>query len=81
MIALWIASYIVLWWMAFFAVLPIGVKSHEEAGAVHVPGTDRGAPVAPALLKKALAAGAIAALVWLIGFALLRFGVISVRPD
>jgi predicted secreted protein len=81
MIVLAVASYIVLWWLAFFAVLPIGVRSHDEAGAPHVAGADRGAPVAPALAKKALAAALIAAMAWAAGYALLASGVVAIRPE
>lgn len=59
------AIYVILWWLAFFAVLPIGAQSlyeNEEAG---VPGAERGAPKAHNLGAKALLAGAIAAVVWL----------------
>ena len=38
-----IAVYIVLWWVVFFAILPIGVRSQDESGEI-TPGTDPGAP-------------------------------------
>jgi predicted secreted protein len=47
-----IAIYFTIWWIVLFAVLPFGVKSQQEADDV-VPGTDRGAPMAPLLMKKA----------------------------
>jgi predicted secreted protein len=37
------AIYFVIWWVVLFAVLPWGVRSQDESGAV-VPGTDPGAP-------------------------------------
>jgi predicted secreted protein len=58
----WVAIYVVVWWIAIFAVLPIGVRSQDEAGAV-APGSDPGAPAAPRLLMKALVTTIIAALV------------------
>jgi predicted secreted protein len=48
-----IATFFTMWWTVLFAVLPFGVTSQEESGTV-VPGTDRGAPLAPRLLWKAL---------------------------
>ncbi len=48
-----VAIYFVMWWIVLFAVLPFGVRSQEEGGAV-VPGTERGAPMAPLILLKAL---------------------------
>lgn len=48
-----LAIYFTMWWIVLFAVLPFGVRSQHEDGAV-APGTDHGAPVAPLLLRKAL---------------------------
>jgi predicted secreted protein len=46
-----IAIYFILWWTVLFAVLPWGVRSQEESGAV-APGTDPGAPVIARLGRK-----------------------------
>ena len=35
-----IAIYFIIWWVVLFAVLPFGVRSQEESGAVE-PGTER----------------------------------------
>lgn len=48
-----IAIYFLFWWITLFAVLPFGVRSQEEQGAV-VDGTDPGAPALPALGRKLL---------------------------
>jgi predicted secreted protein len=48
-----LAIYFVAWWIVLFLVLPFGVRSQQEEGAV-VPGTDPGAPVMPLLVKKAI---------------------------
>jgi len=58
-----LAVYFVIWWTVLFAVLPFGVRSQSEAGSVD-DGTDPGAPVAPALLKKALITSVVAAIVF-----------------
>ncbi|ABS69836.1 DUF1467 family protein [Xanthobacter versatilis] len=65
-----VAIYFIVWWTALFAVLPWGVRSQAESRDI-TPGTDPGAPVRPALLKKALATTIVAAvitagIVWLI---------------
>lgn len=71
------ATFVVLWWLAFFVMLPIGVRNHDEAGVETAPGVERAAPHAPQLLKKALYAAALAAALWLVGYALLATGVID----
>ena len=58
----WIAIHLVVWWIAIFAVLPIGVRSQDEMGTV-TPGSDPGAPVAPKLIMKAVITTIIAALI------------------
>ena len=45
-----IAIYVVLWWTVLFAILPIGVRTQGEDGAV-VPGTPASAPTRPRLLR------------------------------
>ncbi|WP_234052262.1 MULTISPECIES: DUF1467 family protein [unclassified Xanthobacter] len=57
-----VAIYFVVWWITLFAVLPWGVRSQAETRDI-APGTDPGAPVRPALLRKALATSVLAALI------------------
>jgi predicted secreted protein len=47
-----IAIYLTIWWTVLFAVLPLGVVSHAEAGIDLGDGGDPGAPVDPKLKKK-----------------------------
>lgn len=55
--------YVVIWWIALFTVLPIGVKRVEDPGR----GQDHGAPERPQLLKKAIITTLVAAVLW-VGF-------------
>lgn len=60
-----IAIYLIVWWLAFFTMLPLGAQSLHEADEQAVAGVERGAPKSHKLgLKAALATG-IAAIVWL----------------
>lgn len=59
-----IAIYIILWWLAFFVMLPMGATSHHEAGEEIVPGAERGAPRVHNLARKALYAAGVAAVLW-----------------
>lgn len=60
-IATGIATYVVIWWIALFAVLPWGIKTDPETGQI-------GAPEAPQLLRKFVATTLLSALIWLIIF-------------
>jgi predicted secreted protein len=60
-----IAVFFTMWWIVLFAILPFGVRSQFEAGAVDLPpGADAGAPVAPMLVRKALWTTLVSALLF-----------------
>ena len=66
-IATAIAIYFVIWWVVLFAVLPWGVRSQHESGAV-APGTDPGAPAIPRLKAKLAWTTIVAAVVFAIWY-------------
>ncbi len=65
-----LALYFVIWWIALFALLPVGVRSQAEAGEV-TAGTEPGAPTVPALAEKAIWTTVAAAVVLVLAVALL----------
>lgn len=67
--------YIVLWWTVLFAVLPLGVRRVEKPGT----GEEHGAPERPELLRKAIITSAVAAVFWVVFFALHQADVFSFR--
>jgi predicted secreted protein len=75
-ITLGIAIYVVLWWTVLFAVLPIGVRTQGEDGAV-VPGTPESAPTAPRLIRVVLLTTLISGLVFAAMWAAVRYGLID----
>jgi predicted secreted protein len=58
-----IAIYFIIWWVVLFAVLPWGVRSQQESGAV-APGTDPGAPAVHRVWRKLLWTTVIAGVVY-----------------
>ncbi len=66
-----ILVYLLTWWMIWFMILPIGVKTQQEQGE-DVAGTVKSAPVNPLILKKMAATSVIAALVWGVIFYLIE---------
>jgi predicted secreted protein len=56
--------YVVIWWLVFFAALPIGVRTADEAGEAVQPGLADSAPLRPRLWVKAAAATVLAAALW-----------------
>jgi predicted secreted protein len=71
-----IVLYILIWWIALFAVLPFGVRARAEAD----PHTGwRGTPEHPRLLRAAIATTIVAAVIWLVAFWLINSPYLSFR--
>ena len=75
-----IAIYLTIWWTVLFAVLPLGVVSHAEAGVDKGDGGDPAAPVDPKLKRKFFTTTWVAAVVWLILFAVIKLGLVQLPP-
>jgi predicted secreted protein len=71
-----IAIYLVIWWTVLFAILPIGVRTQGEDGAV-VPGTPASAPTRPRLVRVALITTLVSALVFAGLWAAVHYGAID----
>jgi predicted secreted protein len=72
----YLAIYVTLWWTVLFAVLPIGVTSHHEAGLNLRDGGDPGAPVDPKLKRKFFTTTWVSGVIFAIFFVLFHFHVI-----
>jgi predicted secreted protein len=75
-----IAVYLTIWWTVLFAVLPLGVTTHAEAGIDKGDGGDPGAPVDPKLKKKFITTSWISAIVFAVIWSLVTFHLVSL-PD
>ncbi len=47
-----IIVYVMIWWIIFFSVLPIGIQSNKEIFKEKIEGMDPGAPKNPNIAKK-----------------------------
>ncbi|HZU90941.1 MAG TPA: DUF1467 family protein [Stellaceae bacterium] len=63
-----IVVYVLVWWVPLFAVLPLWVKPADPDDSGHAAG----APEQPHLVRKATAATGLAAVIWIVVFALVR---------
>lgn len=70
-----IMVYVILWWLVFFTMLPIGARPPEHVEAGH----DAGAPEKPRIWMKALAASLIAAVLFAITYYVIEADLISFR--
>jgi predicted secreted protein len=71
-----IAIYFIIWWVVLFAVLPWGVRSQHEDGAI-TPGSDPGAPVIPKLKRKLAWTTIIAGLVFALWYVIYVYRLIA----
>jgi predicted secreted protein len=76
-IAFALALYFIIWWIVLFAMLPIGVRTSEEAGEKTTPGNAESAPHAPNLLPKVVATTVVASIVFAALYAIIVHHVIT----
>jgi predicted secreted protein len=72
-----VAIYLTVWWTVLFAVLPLGVISHAEAGIDKGDGGDPGAPVDPKLKRKFITTTWVSAIVFALIWVVVRFQLID----
>lgn len=71
-----VVLYILIWWVALFAVLPIGTHAVETPDA---SSGWRGAPAAPRLWRKIGLTTLVATVLWLVAYGVIVSGWISFR--
>ncbi|MCH7542855.1 MAG: DUF1467 family protein [Proteobacteria bacterium] len=69
--------YVILWWLVWFMMLPIGVKVPDEVGKGHAAS----APANPNLGIKAAATTLISGALWGVVYLVIAAEVISFRPS
>ena len=72
-----IAIYLVIWWTALFAILPLGVRSHAEAGIPVPGGGDPASPVEPNLKRKFITTTWVAAIAFALLWLTLHFHLVK----
>ena len=68
--------YIIIWWIIFFAILPIDVN---RVKIVKVDGEDPGSPENPKVLKKFIYCTVITSIIFLIIYLLIKFEYLNLR--
>jgi predicted secreted protein len=72
-----LALYFIIWWVVLFAMLPIGVRTSEEAGEKASPGTAESAPHMPNLLPKMVATTVVSSIIFAALYAVIVHRVIA----
>ena len=68
--------YIIIWWIVFFAVLPIDVERQKKT---KIDGEDPGSPENPKMLKKFIYCTCITTVLFVIIYLLMKFEYLNLR--
>jgi len=71
--------YVMIWWVVFFSVLPIGIQSNKETFKNNTDGFDPGAPKNPKIAKKFLITTIITSIVFIVIYYLVNNGFFNLR--
>lgn len=71
------AIFLTLWWVVLFVILPLGVRSHAEAGIEVKDGGDPGAPVDPKLKRKFVTTTLVTTGLFLLILAAVKLGLLD----
>ena len=68
--------YVLIWWIVFFALLPIDVNREKKQ---NIKGIDAGAPENPKIIKKFVYSTLITSIIFIIIFLLVQYEYLNIR--
>ncbi|MEC7212475.1 MAG: DUF1467 family protein [Pseudomonadota bacterium] len=74
-----IIVYVMIWWIIFFSVLPIGIQSNKEIYKEKIGGNDPGAPKNPRIVQKFLLTTLITSIIFAVIYYLVRIDLLNLR--
>ena len=74
-----IIVYVLIWWIIFFSLLPVGIQSKKEKFIEKIEGIDPGAPNNPKIAKKFLITTIITSIIFIVIYYLVKFDLINLR--
>ena len=74
-----IIVYVMIWWVVFFSVLPVGIQSKKEIFKDSIEGFDPGAPKNPKMAKKFLITTIITSIIFIVIYYLVQFDLLNLR--
>ena len=74
-----IIVYVLIWWIIFFSVLPVGIQSNKEKFKEKIEGVDPGAPNNPKIARKVLITSIITSIIFLVIYYLVKFDLLNLR--
>ena len=74
-----IVVYVIIWWIIFFSVLPIGIKHNNKPFNNNLEGIDPGAPENPNIFKKFLYTTFITTVIFVLIYYIVENGHFNLR--
>ena len=74
-----IIVYVLIWWIIFFSVLPVGIQSNKEKFREKIEGADPGAPNNPKITRKFLITTIITSIIFIVIYYLVKFNLLNLR--
>tara|TARA_B100000767_G_scaffold267164_1_gene285513 strand:- start:207 stop:452 length:246 start_codon:yes stop_codon:yes gene_type:complete len=68
--------YVIIWWIVFFAILPIDVNREKP---IKIEGEDAGSPENPKMLKKFIYCTGITSIIFIIIYLLIKYEHLNLR--
>ena len=74
-----IIVYVMIWWIIFFSVLPVGIQSNKELFKEKIEGMDPGAPKNPKIALKFLITTLITSIIFVVIYYLVDIEFLNLR--
>ena len=74
-----IIVYVMIWWVVFFSILPIGIQSNKEIFKDSLEGSDPGAPKNTKIGKKFLITTIITSILFIMIYYIVYLGLFNLR--
>ena len=74
-----IIVYVLIWWIIFFSVLPVGIQTNKEKFREKIEGADPGAPKNPKIGKKFFITTLITSIIFIVIYYLVEFNLLNLR--
>jgi predicted secreted protein len=74
-----IIVYVLIWWIIFFSVLPIGIQSNKGRFREKLEGIDPGAPDNPKIARKFLITTIITSIIFIVIYYLVEIDLLNLR--
>ena len=74
-----LVNYVCIWWIVFFSILPVGIKSERRQFKESIGGNDPGAPKNPKILSKFIFSTLITTIIFLGIYYMVKYNYFNLR--